>query len=321
MKKPNMPKITDEIIFLRKQVSKYRKLFIVALVLWAFFYLSGFFTSWWIVKGKLGTFPVISSSTKLLVLAPHPDDETLMTGGLIQRVLEKGGKVKVIFLTSGDGSKTTVAFDSKKVDLDPVDFITLGETRIKEALNAAKLLGLNNTDIYFLGFPDQGLTKVLQKNYTKADGNFVSPTTKVDHVPYPEGYHQSEAYLGENLVNDVQGIIGDFNPNVIVVGHPRDNHPDHRASYLIIEKLRSSLGKDTLILSSLVHYMGYPNPGGYLFPPRKLFGGDWVSLELSSQEIANDKNAAEAHKSQFVKPEDKILFERLTAKNELFEIE
>jgi hypothetical protein len=44
-----------------------------------------------------------SPATRLLVVAPHPDDETLGAGGLIQRVRHAGGAVKVVFMTNGDG--------------------------------------------------------------------------------------------------------------------------------------------------------------------------------------------------------------------------
>lgn len=39
---------------------------------------------------------------KLLVIAPHPDDEVLGCGGLIQKVKRAGGKVYVLYLTVGD---------------------------------------------------------------------------------------------------------------------------------------------------------------------------------------------------------------------------
>jgi LmbE family N-acetylglucosaminyl deacetylase len=311
----------NEVVKLRNQIIKYRRLFYIAIILWIIFYLSGFFTGWYVVKGKLGSFPAVDAKTRLLVIAPHPDDETLMAGGLIQRVLTKGGVVRIIFLTSGDGSKTTVAFDTKRIDLTPAEFIVLGETRIKEASGAAQILGVKREDLYFLGFPDEGLSGVYQKNYSKTDGNYVSPMTKVDHVPYPEAYHPEEAYLGENLVNDVKEITQTFAPNIVIVGHPRDNHPDHRISYSLIERLRLDTGANYAIYGSLIHFRGYPSPGGYLFPPKKLFGGDWLSLELTSGEGAINKAAIEAHKSQYDKPEDKFIFDRLTSRNELFELE
>src|SRR5215471_1540498 len=45
----------------------------------------------------------VPEGTRLLVVAPHPDDETLGAGGLIQRVHATGGSVKVVYLTDGDG--------------------------------------------------------------------------------------------------------------------------------------------------------------------------------------------------------------------------
>src|SRR5262249_6702771 len=45
----------------------------------------------------------IPPHTRLMVFAPHPDDETLAAGGLIQHVVAKQGTVRVVFLTNGDG--------------------------------------------------------------------------------------------------------------------------------------------------------------------------------------------------------------------------
>ena len=39
---------------------------------------------------------------KVLIIAPHPDDEVIGCGGLISKIKEGGGKVYVLFLTNGD---------------------------------------------------------------------------------------------------------------------------------------------------------------------------------------------------------------------------
>jgi hypothetical protein len=44
----------------------------------------------------------IDRSTRLLVIAPHPDDEAIGAAGLMQRVRTLGGAVRVELLTSGD---------------------------------------------------------------------------------------------------------------------------------------------------------------------------------------------------------------------------
>lgn len=46
---------------------------------------------------------IVDAGTNLLVVAPHPDDETLGAGGLMQRVHAAGGDVSVVYLTDGDG--------------------------------------------------------------------------------------------------------------------------------------------------------------------------------------------------------------------------
>ena len=45
---------------------------------------------------------MIDQNTKLLIVSPHPDDETLGCGGLIQKVKKAGGKVYIIIMTYGD---------------------------------------------------------------------------------------------------------------------------------------------------------------------------------------------------------------------------
>ena len=43
-------------------------------------------------------------SARILILAPHPDDESLGTGGLIQQALAAGAALRVLFITDGDNN-------------------------------------------------------------------------------------------------------------------------------------------------------------------------------------------------------------------------
>ena len=54
----------------------------------------------------------MDAGERLLVIAPHPDDETLGAGGLIQRVLERGGTVRVVLVTAGDGYVEAVVHET-----------------------------------------------------------------------------------------------------------------------------------------------------------------------------------------------------------------
>ena len=44
----------------------------------------------------------IGPRERLLILAPHPDDETLSSAGLIQQVYARAGSIRSVVVTSGD---------------------------------------------------------------------------------------------------------------------------------------------------------------------------------------------------------------------------
>jgi len=88
-----------------------------------------------------------SAGRSCLVVAPHPDDETLGCGVTIMRKLDAGTPVKVVIATDGRRSS-----DSKVMTPDELVAI-----RRREALEATARLGLAPTDVVFLDFEDQGL--------------------------------------------------------------------------------------------------------------------------------------------------------------------
>lgn len=78
-----------------------------------------------------------------LVMAPHPDDETLACGGLVIRLRDLGTPVTIAFLTNGAASHAN----------EP----GLAARRRSEATSAAAALGVAEADLHFLEYPDGGL--------------------------------------------------------------------------------------------------------------------------------------------------------------------
>ena len=74
---------------------------------------------------------------KLLVIAPHPDDEVIGCGGLIKRIKDAGRRVYVLYLTVGDTRDFTKKSSS-----------TIGERRL-EIEKVARFFGF---DDYYLAF-------------------------------------------------------------------------------------------------------------------------------------------------------------------------
>ena len=82
----------------------------------------------------------VGRGERLLVIAPHPDDETIGAGGLIQRVHAGGGEVRVVLITAGDGFVEAVAHETGTPQPRPSVFIAYGEERLREARAAVRTL-------------------------------------------------------------------------------------------------------------------------------------------------------------------------------------
>ncbi|WP_284247414.1 PIG-L deacetylase family protein, partial [Methylobacterium haplocladii] len=81
----------------------------------------------------------------LVVVAPHPDDESLGCGGLIALACAAGRAVRLVVLSDGCGSHTHSRTHP------PERLRALRET---ETLNAVAELGLAAGHLSFLGLPD-----------------------------------------------------------------------------------------------------------------------------------------------------------------------
>ena len=85
-----------------------------------------------------------SATGPCLVIAPHPDDETLGCGAVIQRARNAGRLVHVVIVTDGSVS-------SHSGILPPQELAAL---RREEARNACGILGVEAGNIVFLPFAD-----------------------------------------------------------------------------------------------------------------------------------------------------------------------
>ena len=254
--------------------------------------------------------PLIDDSERVLIFAPHPDDETLSCGGAIQKSLSEGKIVKVVFVTSGDSFGNDYEMTGLSEDLPRG--VELGYLRQKEALEATAILGLEKENVIFLGYPDRGMEKMWWM-YRSDDQAYRSPYTKTDKSPYLSGYTLSAPYYGEQVIQDIQSILEVFHPQIIYLPHPSDLHSDHWATYNFVkealERLRqkgSDWIDDAKVYLYLVHFgrIKWPPLWGYtphlrFTPPSQLmFTHQWVGFELDETEIANKKKALDQYRSQ-----------------------
>jgi LmbE family N-acetylglucosaminyl deacetylase len=260
---------------------------------------------------------------RILILAPHPDDEVLGCGGLIQSALEQGNEVWIAWMTCGDGPWLAAERVNRKLRPRPADYLRLGRQRQEEARTAARILGVPEDHLFFLGYPDQGLAPLWQTYWERP---FRSPHTKATAVPYGNSPHP---YLGQQVLADLLDLLGTLQPTRIFTAHPNDAHPDHWATtaFLLLAREVWILTQETPfpeVYAYLVHRWEWPRPKGYhadldLEPPATLAqeGHQWLTLPLSEAQIHGKARALEAHRSQIRSA--KAYLHSFVRSNELFE--
>lgn len=275
---------------LEKTTIRHKRVIIAFLILWALWFFGlGALGGWLLSKGTIRQLPKITAGDKVLVVAPHVDDEIIGAGGVLQEAKKNGAKVLVVYMTSGDDNAASVIGEGKSMKLPPNDFLKLGETRAKEGERALKVLGLGEEEYLFLGYPDGGLNLMLSR-YFNTTTPYSSRGTKLTYNPYDFTYRKKQSYTGANVLTDVTKIVKDFDPTIIFVSHLRDKHSDHSATFKYVHQALEDSGKNPLLYGYLVHYTLYPPEkelaiGDYLYPPKKLFSHDgWYSFNLSSEQ-------------------------------------
>ncbi len=264
---------------------------------------------------------------RLLVLAPHNDDETLGPGGLILGAVRAGIDVRVVIATNGDGSMSTEIGNFHKIRPHARDFIQMGNIRQQESLAALQVLGVGPDNVYFLSYPDRG-TPELWSDHWSAKDPYRSPYNGDTRSPYQLTYDPAAVYAGEDFLGDLMAIMRDFRPDMIIYPHPEDVHPDHwglnvftRLGIALLEKSDPSFQPQEF--TYLVHRNDFPTLRGYhptadLIPPPALYAinPDWYRWDLTPEDTAIKYEAVLKYRSQL--PTLRSLMVSFVRSNELF---
>lgn len=140
---------------------------------------------------------------RIAVVAPHPDDESIATGGLIQAAHAAGAAVRVIVLTDGDANVWPQRWIEKRWRIDAAARARWGARRREEAREAMRVLGLDAGASVFLGLPDLGLTDLLMR----ADATVLAA---------------------------LRQEFAAFAPTCVVLPSLADRHPDHSAANILV---------------------------------------------------------------------------------------
>ncbi len=143
------------------------------------------------------------AQSPVLVVAPHPDDETLGCGGAIALLNSLHCDVRVLVISDGTRSHPhSLKYPAAK----------LQKLRESETLAALYLLGLEAKNVTFLGLQDGSIS-----------------------TQYESAVARCRAYLAE------------INFSLIFLPWRYDPHPDHQASWQLIQTALASLPQPKII--------------------------------------------------------------------------
>lgn len=165
----------------------------------------------------------------VLVVAPHPDDEAIGAGVLIQRAVRLGASVMIVFITDGDNNPWPQRVIERRIRIGAVDRERWGARRRSEALASAAELGVTASAMRNLRLPDLGVT--------------------------------------ERLVNDTgtvlsvfERVVADASPTLVVLPSLKDSHPDHSGAHVLAAIALARVGSLAQLISYVVH--GTPDESG-----------------------------------------------------------
>ncbi|MBU4306187.1 MAG: PIG-L family deacetylase [Candidatus Omnitrophica bacterium] len=249
---------------------------------------------------------VLRPEDRILVLAPHPDDEVIGCAGIIQHALKMKLPLKVVFLTYGDNNQWSFLVYRKHPVLLPKAVQNMGQIRYKEAIAAAEELGLSPEHLLFLGYPDFRTLNIWYARWAERPPAR-SMLTRTTSVPYGNAVRPGALYKGEDILRDLKDILRDFKPTKIFLSHPADHNGDHQTFYLFTRVALWDLkGEvDAQLYPYLVHFKRWPLPRGYRpqenITPPELFKTQcaWKFLRLSNKEVEVKFAALKKHWTQY----------------------
>jgi LmbE family N-acetylglucosaminyl deacetylase len=195
----------------------------------------------------------------VLVFAPHPDDDVLGVAGVVQQARAIGKTVVVVYMTSGDGYPNAAAQLAHRTtfELKPRDYLLLGRARQQESARAEALLGVPQADLVYLGYPDAALDKVagdldrvpVTQQYTRRRTTYGSWVRD-----YHSTVHGKPApYTRAAAVGDVRELLERLQPAVVYTTMAADTHPDHAATFSLVDEALYRAGSHARLLTFLIH--------------------------------------------------------------------
>jgi LmbE family N-acetylglucosaminyl deacetylase len=195
----------------------------------------------------------------VVVVSPHPDDDVLAVGGVVQQARAIGKSVVVVYMTNGDGYPGAAAQLAHRptFELKPRDYFLLARARQRESARAEALLAVPQSHLVYLGYPDAALDKVaanlggvpVRQQFTGRSATYGSWVRD-----YHSALHgKSAPYTRASAVGDLRELLEELQPAVVYTTMAADTHPDHAATFSLVNEALYRAGSQARLLTFLIH--------------------------------------------------------------------
>ena len=139
---------------------------------------------------------------RIIVFAPHPDDETWGCGGTIAKKISEGYEVLIVVMTDGRHAFSKVL----GIESEPTPS-ELKEIRKEEVKRATRVLGVPEENLLFLDFEDA----MLEKNEREAQEKIFeilreNPPPIEVYFPYEKDYHMDHRVTNRIVRNSIKKL-------------------------------------------------------------------------------------------------------------------
>lgn len=229
---------------------------------------------------------VFGNKQKVLVVFAHPDDNEIICGGVVARLIDEGKKVRVVTMTNGGKGMRN------RTDINESQFAKI---RVVESMRAGLELGLSREEMFNLNIPDGELEESIEN---------------IEKIVYHIRQFKPDIIITHNP----EEHINTFSEDVHWV-----NHRDHRHTASMVLDAAYPYSRDTAFFPhQLKAGLASHNVGQFLLSDSYIHP-DAVRFEVSKY-LDKRRKALEQHVNGFLEGEVDEYMEEIQRDGGNFEI-
>ena len=229
---------------------------------------------------------IFGDKNKVLVVFAHPDDNEIICGGTVARLVDKNKKVRIVVMTNGGKGMRD------RTDINEEQFAKI---RVQEQIKAGLELGVLEKEMFNLNIPDGELEESIEN---------------IEKIVFHIREFKPEIIITHNP----EEHINTFSKDVYWI-----NHRDHRNAASMVLDAACPYSRDTAFFPSQLKTGLTPHKVGQFLLSDSYTDPEAIGLEVGKY-LNKRRKALEQHVNGFIKGEVDDYMEEIQQDGKNFEI-